>query len=103
VLGVQPYTDLLGMGDLRIQTPPGIICRNCDTFWRDLDAFQRGDPEPALEVAPPAEPQPPGAISASALEHERPAQRRPYRPRRPSREAPEPPEPEAVDRGPDQE
>jgi hypothetical protein len=47
VLGVQPYSDLLGMGDLKIRSAPAIKCLNCGTLWRDLEAFRNGDPEPS--------------------------------------------------------
>jgi len=40
VLGVQPYTDLFGMGDQR--TMPGLECRACGAAWRDLHAFLAG-------------------------------------------------------------
>ena len=52
VLGVQPYSDLLGMGDFKVQSAPGIVCLHCGTRWRDLAAFRAGKPEPV--AAPPA-------------------------------------------------
>ena len=45
VLGVQPYSDLIGMGDRSSEGSVGIICRSCGTYWRDLDAFERNEPE----------------------------------------------------------
>ncbi|MEX1295339.1 MAG: hypothetical protein AB1Z67_04125 [Candidatus Limnocylindrales bacterium] len=54
VMGVQQYLDLLGMGDLENEGPVGIVCLNCDTHWRDKDAFDRGEPDPAeASDAPP--------------------------------------------------
>ncbi len=46
VMGVQPYSDMLGMGDLENEGPVGIVCLNCDTHWRDKSAFDRGEPDP---------------------------------------------------------
>lgn len=46
VMGVQPYSDLIGMGDLRPGGVFGIVCLTCGTRWRDRDAFDRGEPEP---------------------------------------------------------
>jgi hypothetical protein len=40
VLGVQPYGELIGMGDPSANTPPGIGCLNCGSEWPDLDAFR---------------------------------------------------------------
>jgi hypothetical protein len=48
VMGVQTYHDLLGMGDRQPEAPLGIVCRSCGTYWRDLAAFERGDPEPEV-------------------------------------------------------
>ena len=45
VMGVQPYLDLVGMGDRSAAEPPAIVCRSCGTFWPDLEAFERGEPE----------------------------------------------------------
>lgn len=47
VMGVQAYSDMLGMGDLQQPTLPGIVCLGCGTRWRDLDAFARNEPEDA--------------------------------------------------------
>ncbi len=38
--GYQPYNDLLGMGEARTRTPPGIGCLACGAEWRDLEAFR---------------------------------------------------------------
>ena len=46
VLGVQPYSDLVGMGDPRTPGPLGIVCLSCGTRWRDPGALDRGEPEP---------------------------------------------------------
>ena len=54
VMGVQPYSDLLGMGDLSQHGSLGIECRNCGTYWRDLGAFERGEPEPDAPDGPGA-------------------------------------------------
>lgn len=50
VMGVQPYSDLLGLGDREPETPPAIECLACGTRWRDIDAFKAGK----SELAPPA-------------------------------------------------
>ena len=49
VMGVQQYSDMLGMGDLENEGPVGIVCLNCNTRWRDRAAFDRGEPEPDVE------------------------------------------------------
>lgn len=46
VMGVQQYSDILGMGDLPNQGALGIVCLSCGTHWRDKDAFDRGDADP---------------------------------------------------------
>jgi len=46
VMGVQQYSDMLGMGDLHGQGAVGIVCLNCKTRWRDKAALDRGEPEP---------------------------------------------------------
>lgn len=46
VMGVQPYSDMLGMGDIHDPAAIGIVCLNCGTHWRDKDAFDRGEPDP---------------------------------------------------------
>jgi hypothetical protein len=46
VMGVQAYSDMLGMGDLHQPGSLGIICLSCDTRWRDKAAFDRGDADP---------------------------------------------------------
>jgi hypothetical protein len=51
VMGVQPYSDLLGLGDPEPDTPPAIECLACGTQWRDIDAFNAGKPEPAPPAA----------------------------------------------------
>ncbi len=51
VMGVQPYSDMLGMGDLKNEGALGIVCLSCDTHWRDKDAFERNDPEPEAPVS----------------------------------------------------
>ena len=46
VMGVQPYSDLLGMGDLQMAGSLGIICLTCGTHWASREAFERGEPDP---------------------------------------------------------
>ncbi len=46
VMGVQQYSDMLGMGDLQNEGAVGIVCLNCQTHWRDKGAFDRGEPDP---------------------------------------------------------
>ena len=45
IMGVQQYSDMLGMGDLENEGPMGIVCLNCKTHWRDKAAFDRGEPD----------------------------------------------------------
>lgn len=46
VMGVQQYSDIVGMGDLPNQGAVGIVCLTCGTHWRDKDAFDRGEAQP---------------------------------------------------------
>jgi hypothetical protein len=46
VMGIQAYSDMLGMGDVHEEAMPGIICLSCGTRWRDRAAFDRNEPEP---------------------------------------------------------
>lgn len=55
VMGVQPYSDMLGMGDLENEGALGIVCLNCDTHWRDKAAFDRGEPDPDIDPGGSAE------------------------------------------------
>ncbi len=48
VMGVQAYSDMLGMGDLHNEGAMAIVCLNCQTLWKDKDAFDRGEPEPEV-------------------------------------------------------
>ena len=50
VMGVQPYSDLLGLGDREPEVPPAIECLACGTRWRDIDAFRAGDADPPPPV-----------------------------------------------------
>jgi hypothetical protein len=43
-MGVQPNSDILGMGEPRVEQPPGIACLTCGTQWSDLDAFRQEQP-----------------------------------------------------------
>lgn len=45
IMGVQPTSDLLGMGDLR-QQAMGIVCLDCGTRWGSREALERNEPEP---------------------------------------------------------
>ena len=47
VLGVQPHSELIGMGDLPQVGAIGIVCLGCGTRWRDRAAFDRGEADPA--------------------------------------------------------
>jgi hypothetical protein len=40
VMGVQPYTDLLMMGDRPAPLRPAIACLDCGAEWPDLEAFR---------------------------------------------------------------
>ena len=55
VMGVQAYSDMLGMGDLHNAGTVGIVCLGCDTRWRDRAAFDRGEPDPEVEEGAPDE------------------------------------------------
>jgi hypothetical protein len=46
VMGIQAYSDMLGMGDVHEEAMPGIICLSCGTRWRSRAAFDRNEPEP---------------------------------------------------------
>lgn len=50
VMGVQAYSDMLGMGDLHQGGSVGIVCLGCGTHWRDKAAFDRGEAEPPEDV-----------------------------------------------------
>ena len=50
VMGVQAYSDMLGMGDLHNEGSVGIVCLNCGTHWRDKAAFDRGEAEPDTDA-----------------------------------------------------
>ena len=55
VMGIQQYSDMLGMGDLPNEGAVGIVCLDCDTHWRDKAAFDRGQPEPDLGSDAPSD------------------------------------------------
>ena len=55
VMGVQAYSDMLGMGDLPNAGALGIVCLNCDTHWHDKDAFDRGEPDTDVSSDEPDE------------------------------------------------
>jgi hypothetical protein len=38
-MGVQPYADILGMGDPADRSMPAIVCLHCGTRWSNADAF----------------------------------------------------------------
>lgn len=49
VMGIQPYSDLVGMGDFRAPEPRAIVCLECGARWRDLAAFEAGEQDPVEE------------------------------------------------------
>lgn len=51
VMGVQAYSDMLGMGDLQGPGMLGIVCLSCGTRWRDRSALERNEAEPADAAA----------------------------------------------------
>ena len=57
VMGVQLYSDIVGMGDIRPGSM-GIVCLSCGTRWRDKAAFDRGEPEPEQEPGQSPEQEP---------------------------------------------
>ena len=50
VLGVQPWSDMVGMGDVQDAGAPGIVCLSCGVSWRDLGAFGRDERDPEGEA-----------------------------------------------------
>ena len=48
-MGVQAYSDLLGMGDVAPEGSLGIVCLSCETRWASKEAFDRGEPDPDVE------------------------------------------------------
>ena len=65
VMGVQAYSDMLGMGDLQQMAVPAIVCLACGTRWRDLAAFERNEAQPA--EAGPGGPEAPGGRGATEV------------------------------------
>jgi hypothetical protein len=55
VMGVQQYSDMLGMGDLENEGTVGIVCLDCKTRWRDKAAFDRGEAEPDVGSDAPSD------------------------------------------------
>lgn len=47
VMGIQLYSDIVGMGDLHQEGAVGIVCLGCGTRWRDRGAFDRAEPDRA--------------------------------------------------------
>jgi hypothetical protein len=39
-MGAQPYAEILGMGELSADQPPGIGCLSCGAQWSDISAFR---------------------------------------------------------------
>ena len=39
--GSRPFDELLGMGELKPDQPPGIGCEACGTEWPDLESFRQ--------------------------------------------------------------
>jgi hypothetical protein len=50
VLGVQPWSDMVGMGDVQDAGAPGIVCLSCGVSWRDLGAFGRDERDAPAEA-----------------------------------------------------
>jgi len=61
VMGVQLYSDIVGMGDLRPEGAVAIVCLSCGTRWRDREAFDRGEAEADDDVAGTGEDRKPDA------------------------------------------
>ena len=40
-MGVQAFSDMVGMGDLHNEGAIGIVCLNCKTRWRDKACLRR--------------------------------------------------------------
>lgn len=38
--GYQPFAEVVGMGEARQRSGPGIACLACGSEWQDLDAFR---------------------------------------------------------------
>ena len=43
--GYQPYAEVIGMGEHRADTQPGIGCLACGAEWPDLAAFRATRPD----------------------------------------------------------
>ncbi len=43
--GVRPMDDLVGMGDLKPEQPPGIGCEACGSEWTTLEEFRTAQHE----------------------------------------------------------
>jgi hypothetical protein len=39
--GARPFDEIVGMGDINPNEPPGIGCQACGAEWPDLEAFRR--------------------------------------------------------------
>ena len=39
-MGVQPYSELLGMGEPMVEQPPGIACLTCGSQWPSIEEFR---------------------------------------------------------------
>jgi hypothetical protein len=53
VMGVQAYSDMLGMGDLLGEALPAIVCLGCGARWRDKSAFDRNEQEIVDDLGEP--------------------------------------------------
>jgi hypothetical protein len=51
-MGVQLHSEILGMGELTADQPPGIACLSCGTQWADIDAFRKAQVEAPEPVRP---------------------------------------------------
>jgi hypothetical protein len=47
IMGVRPYDDMFGFGDMRPDATPGIGCKSCGTEWPDLASFRQAQAEAA--------------------------------------------------------
>jgi hypothetical protein len=49
VMGIQVYSDIVGMGDVTPGGALGIVCLGCETRWANKAALERGESLPPLE------------------------------------------------------
>jgi hypothetical protein len=46
-MGAQPTAEILGMGELSPDQPPGIACLSCGAQWPDVGAFREAKGSPS--------------------------------------------------------